>query len=84
MKCNRCGKEIDELEIFCSVCKKHLKEFTSKKQVNELEELIENQKNFDDLENTKASVDFEFPPPFAAALPHGFVKDTVESTFPPV
>ena len=53
MKCNRCGKKIDDLEIFCSACKKHLKEFTTKKQVNELEELIENQKNFDDLENTK-------------------------------
>ena len=32
----------------------------------------------------EASADFEFPPPFAAALPHGFVKDTAESTFPPV
>lgn len=56
MKCNRCGKEIDELEIFCDDCKKYLKSFSSRRAVNELEELIENQKSFDDLENTKELV----------------------------
>jgi len=59
MKCNRCGKEIDELEIFCDDCKKYLKEFSSRKKVKELEELIEDQRNFDDLENTKELVDLD-------------------------
>lgn len=59
MKCNRCGKEIDELEIFCDDCKKHLKEFSSRKQVNEFEELIENNKKLNDLENTKELVDLD-------------------------
>ena len=59
MKCNRCGKEIEEIEIFCDDCKKHLREFSSRREVKELEELIENQKTFDDLENTKELVNLD-------------------------
>ncbi|MBR6690589.1 MAG: hypothetical protein IKL65_04600 [Bacilli bacterium] len=59
MKCNRCGKEIDELEIFCDDCKRHLKNFSSRREVKELEQLIENQKKFDDLENTKELVNLD-------------------------
>lgn len=59
MKCNRCGKEIEETEIFCSDCKKYLKEFSSKSDVEVLEELIEEQKNFSDLENTKELVNLD-------------------------
>lgn len=59
MKCNRCGKEIEEIEIFCDDCKKHLREFSSRREVKELEELIENQKNFEDLENTKELVNLD-------------------------
>jgi len=59
MKCNRCGKDIDELEIFCDDCKKHLKKFSSRKEVDELEELIENQKKLNDLENTKELVNLD-------------------------
>lgn len=53
MKCNRCGKKIDESEIFCSECKKYLKKFSSKSSVKELEELTIEQKKLTDLENTK-------------------------------
>lgn len=53
MKCNRCGKEIDELEIFCDDCKKELKSISSRSDVKELEQLIENQKKLTDLENTR-------------------------------
>lgn len=53
MKCSRCGKEIDELEIFCDECKKELRKSSSKSDVKELEKLIENQKKLTDLENTK-------------------------------
>ena len=56
MKCNRCGKEIDELEVFCSDCKKYLKEFSSRTEVRQLEELIIKQKEFEALENTKELV----------------------------
>lgn len=59
MKCNRCGKEIDELEIFCDDCKRHLKNFSSRSDVEELEELIENQKKLTDLENTKELVNLD-------------------------
>lgn len=56
MKCNRCGKEIDELEVFCSDCKNYLKEFSSRTEVRQLEELIIKQKEFEALENTKELV----------------------------
>lgn len=59
MKCNRCGKEIDELEIFCDDCKKELKNISSRSDVKELESLIEEQKRFNDLENTKELVDLD-------------------------
>ena len=59
MKCNRCGKEIEETEIFCNDCKKYLKEFSSRNDVEVLEELIEEQKSFTDLENTKELVNLD-------------------------
>ena len=59
MKCNRCGKEIDELEIFCDDCKKELKKVSSRSDVEELEESIENQKKLTDLENTKELVNLD-------------------------
>ncbi|MBE6139887.1 MAG: hypothetical protein E7174_05295 [Firmicutes bacterium] len=59
MKCNRCGKEIDELEIFCDDCKKYIKGISSRSEVKELEELIENQKKLTDLENTKELVNLD-------------------------
>ena len=52
MKCNRCGKEIEESEIFCNDCKKIFRNVSSRSEVKELEELIENQKKLTDLENT--------------------------------
>lgn len=59
MKCNRCGKEIEETNIFCNDCKKYIKKFSSKRDVEELEELIEEQKKFTDLENTKELVSLD-------------------------
>jgi len=59
MKCNRCGKEIEETEIFCSDCKKHLKKFSSRSDVEELEQLIEEQKNLIELESTKELVNLD-------------------------
>lgn len=59
MKCNRCGKEIEETEIFCDECKKHLKKFSSRRDVEELEELIEENKGLNDLENTKELVNLD-------------------------
>ena len=53
MKCKNCGKEIEENKIFCDDCEKIMKENSSKAKVKELEELIVNQKNLNDLENTK-------------------------------
>ena len=53
MKCKNCGKEIDEYEVFCEDCKKHLKSISSRKEVNELEDLIEDQRKLNDLEQTK-------------------------------
>ena len=38
MKCNRCGKEIEETEIFCDDCKKYLKKFSSRSDVEVLED----------------------------------------------
>ena len=47
MNCNRCGKEINELEQYCDECKNILS--------NELEfnKLVEKNKNLNELENTK-------------------------------
>lgn len=59
MTCNRCGKVIEETEIFCRDCKKHLNKFSSKKSVEELEELIEEHKTLTDLENTKELVNLD-------------------------
>lgn len=59
MKCNRCGKKIDELEIFCNECKIDLTKTSSRSDVKELEQLIENQKRLTDLENTKELVNLE-------------------------
>lgn len=59
MRCNNCGKEIGEYEIFCDECKKNLKKSSSREDVNELERLIENQKKLNDLEATKELVDLE-------------------------
>lgn len=59
MKCNRCGKKISDTEMFCDECKKHLKKFSSKNDVEELEELIEEHKNLTDLENTKELVNLD-------------------------
>lgn len=53
MRCKRCNKEIDEYEIFCDDCKKILKEESSKKELNELENLIEENQKLNDLEVTK-------------------------------
>ena len=59
MKCNRCGKEIEESEIFCSDCKKVFRNISSRSEVKELEDLIENQKRLTDLENTKELVNLD-------------------------
>ena len=53
MRCSNCGIEIDDDEVLCKECKKALKKSSSKRSVNELEELIEEQKNLNDLEQTK-------------------------------
>ena len=53
MKCKNCGKGIEENKIFCDDCEKIMKENSSKAKVKELEELIENEKSLNDLENTK-------------------------------
>ena len=59
MKCNRCGKEINDIEMFCDECKKYLKKFSSRREIEELEYLIEEQKNLTDLENTKELVNLD-------------------------
>lgn len=59
MKCNRCGKEIDQSEIFCTECKKVFRNVSSRTEVKELEDLIENQKKLTDLENTKELVNLD-------------------------
>jgi hypothetical protein len=53
MRCKKCGKEINENEVFCKNCRKELKDVSSKKEVSELEELIEEQTRLNDLEQTK-------------------------------
>ena len=59
MKCNRCGIEIEETEVFCKDCKKVFKKISSKSKVEELEELIENQKELTELENTKELINLD-------------------------
>ena len=49
MRCKNCGIEISDEEIFCDICKKELKSISSKKELNELEQLI----NESELEKTK-------------------------------
>ena len=68
MKCNRCGKEIEGTQIFCNDCKKYLKEFSSRSDVEVLEELIEEQKSLNDLENTKELVNL-----------HNLVEEEIEN-----
>ncbi len=53
MKCKGCGKEINEDEVFCDDCKKLLQESSSKRDVEQLEELITEQEKLNDLEDTK-------------------------------
>ncbi len=53
MRCNNCGREIEENEIFCYECKNKLKLSSSRGEVSELEKLIEEQKKLNDLEVTK-------------------------------
>lgn len=50
MRCKNCLKEIDEFEIFCDDCKRDLKKSSSKKEVKEFQELIQNNA---ELEHTK-------------------------------
>lgn len=53
MKCRNCGKQIEENQIFCSDCKKNLRESSSREEVRELEELTREQINLNELEQTK-------------------------------
>lgn len=53
MKCRRCNKDIDEYEIFCNDCKKILKRESSRNEVKELENLIEENQKLNELDNTK-------------------------------
>lgn len=59
MRCNNCGKEIEEYETFCDECKKILKNSSSREEVKELERLIEEQKKLNDLDATKVLEDLE-------------------------
>ncbi|MBQ9072035.1 MAG: hypothetical protein IJY25_02645 [Bacilli bacterium] len=59
MRCKNCNKEIEECEIFCDDCKKDLKKASSRRDVKELEKLIEDQKKLNDLENTKELVNLD-------------------------
>lgn len=56
MKCNRCGKEIEETEMFCNDCKKHLKDFSSNKR---RKKVIEESNDINDLGNTKELVNLD-------------------------
>ena len=53
MRCKNCGKEIMEYEIFCDKCKEELRNSSSKEEVDELEELINNHTDLNKLEDTK-------------------------------
>ena len=59
MKCNKCGKQIEETEKFCRECKIEIKNISSRMELRELEKLIEKQKRLNDLENTKELNDLE-------------------------
>ncbi len=56
MRCKNCGIEISDDEIFCNDCKLELKQVTSREELRELKELIEEQKKINDLEDTKELV----------------------------
>lgn len=53
MKCKKCNKEIDDTEVLCKECEKELKKISSKKEVYELESLIDEQLNLTKEDNTK-------------------------------
>lgn len=59
MKCTRCGELISEDEVLCENCKKILKKESSKNEVRELEEEIENNKLLNEDEDTKELFDIE-------------------------
>lgn len=59
MRCKNCNIEIEEYETFCNRCKKELKKTSSRRDVKELEKLIENQKKLNDLDNTKELVNLD-------------------------
>ena len=53
MKCKNCGLEIDNSKYFCDDCEKLLRKSSSRKEVEELESLIEQNRRLNELENTK-------------------------------
>lgn len=53
MKCRNCGAEITDGEIFCDDCKLKLKQVSSREELRELKQLIEEQNRFNDLDDTK-------------------------------
>ena len=53
MKCTRCGKDLDDDRVFCSDCEKILKSESSRSELRELEDAIEDNKLLNDEENTK-------------------------------
>lgn len=59
MRCNKCGKEIEEFETFCDECRRNLKKSSTREDIKELERLIEDQKKLNELETTKEIVNLE-------------------------
>ncbi|MDO4963752.1 MAG: hypothetical protein Q4E75_06645 [bacterium] len=59
MRCSKCGNLIDDGEVLCQDCKLDLKKSSSRKEVRQLEELIEENKKLNDLEITKELPDLE-------------------------
>lgn len=57
MRCKNCGKSIEDNKTFCTECKRVMKKISSRKEVSELEQLIEDQKKLNELENTKELVE---------------------------
>ncbi len=53
MRCKNCGKEIEENKVFCTECENQMKRMSSREEVRELEQLIEEQKNINGLEVTR-------------------------------